>query len=434
MQTDQLGLRGQCVLRRTARFLAPPTSARPRSSRLRGFTRRPPSCRPAIPARPNDYTWTCALPASVGRPTYASDLYSIPHTPRPQASDPARGRHPHQHLDGQTELANHHHHTYNPGLILDDPGPLRARTGPALHSTRLPALLDDYGPWSWPPRAHLLLNETPLAPAPSPRSSNPTATTAENIARLGAGFPRWAHVRVVHTQYHLVGVELRRFGLERYKGFARHTEVELAPLTILVGPNNSGKTALAQAVPLLAGGLAPFEGDAREPLPLQSCGIRHGESFEDLVTLRAAHGWLRLSISLGGETGESSLSATVRSVVAPGRTPARQISDWRLHDNDREIAVERQGFNEASDYLISVPGESPALQPLAWRGLLPRKSEVLADWVGPQFDALETWAAGVRHLRCPRQPPPVTFSRGGTRTREHRIRRKRHAAGPGHGR
>ena len=31
MQTDQLGLRGQCVLRRMARFLALPTSARPRS-------------------------------------------------------------------------------------------------------------------------------------------------------------------------------------------------------------------------------------------------------------------------------------------------------------------------------------------------------------------------------------------------------------------
>ena len=216
-------------------------------------------------------------------------------------------------------------------------------------------------------------------------------------------------VRVVHTRYHVVGVELRRFGLERYKGYARHTEVELAPLTILVGPNNSGKTALAQAVPLLAGGLAASEGDAREPLPLQSYGIRHGESFEDLVTLRGGHGWLRLFITLGGENGESSISATVRSVVAPGRTPERQISDWRLQDNDREILVERQGFDEASDYLISVPGESPTLQSVAWRGLLPRQSQVLADWIGPQVDALETWAAGVRHLRCPRHLLPSPF-------------------------
>ena len=53
--------------------------------------------------------------------------------------------------------------------------------------------------------------------------------------------------------YHVVAVELRRFSLERYKGYAQRTEVELAPLTILVGPNNSGKTALAQAIQLLAG-------------------------------------------------------------------------------------------------------------------------------------------------------------------------------------
>ena len=53
-------------------------------------------------------------------------------------------------------------------------------------------------------------------------------------------------------------MELRKFSLERYKGYARRVEVELAPLTILVGPNNAGKTALAQAIQLLAGGLAPL--------------------------------------------------------------------------------------------------------------------------------------------------------------------------------
>ncbi len=203
--------------------------------------------------------------------------------------------------------------------------------------------------------------------------------------------------------YHVVGVELRHFSLERYKGYAQPTSVELAPLTILVGPNNSGKTALAQAVPLLAGGLAPSDGDAREPLPLKSYGIPHGETFEDLVTGRVVHGRLRLSITLGGTVGETSLSATVTNVVAPGRPPERQISDWRLQDNDRKIIAERQGFGETSDYRISGPGASPGLRPVAWRGLLPRQPHALAEGLGPQLDALETWAAGVRHLRCPRR-------------------------------
>ena len=71
-------------------------------------------------------------------------------------------------------------------------------------------------------------------------------------------------------------VELRKLIVERYKGYAQRAEVELAPLTILVGPNNSGKTALAQAIQLLAGGMSPSGKDTSEPLPLESAGIQHG--------------------------------------------------------------------------------------------------------------------------------------------------------------
>ena len=216
-------------------------------------------------------------------------------------------------------------------------------------------------------------------------------------------------VHVVYNQYHVVGVELRRLGLKRYKGYARQVDVDLAPLTILVGPNNSGKTALAQAIQLLAGGLSASDRDAREPLPLESGGLRHGRTFEDLVTGRVVHGRLRLSITLEDDSGELSLSATVTNVVAPGRTPERQISDWRLQSNDREIVAERRGFGETSDYQISVPGESPDLRPIAWRGLLPKHPHALADWIGPPLDALEAWAAGVRHLRCPRRLLPSPF-------------------------
>ena len=90
-------------------------------------------------------------------------------------------------------------------------------------------------------------------------------------------------------------MELRKLSLERYKGYAEPVEIELAPLTILVGANNAGKTALAQAIQLFAGGLAPSENDLSEPFPLVSGGIHHGNTFEDLVTGRTAHGSLGLS-------------------------------------------------------------------------------------------------------------------------------------------
>ncbi len=204
-------------------------------------------------------------------------------------------------------------------------------------------------------------------------------------------------------------VELRRFGLERYKGYARRVDVEIAPLTILVGPNNAGKTALAQAVQLLAGGLAPAEGGAREPLPLESGGVRHGETFEDLVTGRAVHGRLELSITLADGGAESSLSATVTNVVAPGRGSERQISDWRLTSGDRAIAAERQDFEKDADYRISPPGAKPDPRAVTWRGLFPARPGELADWAPPRLDAFAAWAAGVRHLRCPRRLLPSPF-------------------------
>ena len=198
-------------------------------------------------------------------------------------------------------------------------------------------------------------------------------------------------------------MEFRRLSLERYKGYARRVDLDLAPLTILVGPNNAGKTALAQAIQLLAGGLIPSERDAREPLPLESGGIRHGETFADLVTGRSVHGWLKLSITLADGETESSLSATVRNVAAPGRTSERQISDWRLKNGDREIVAERSGFGQTPDYRISMPG-GPAsdCRTVAWRGLFPARPDELADWVAPQAEVFAAWAAGVRHLRCPR--------------------------------
>ena len=204
-------------------------------------------------------------------------------------------------------------------------------------------------------------------------------------------------------------MELRKFSLERYKGYARRVEVEIAPLTILVGPNNAGKTALAQAIQLLAGGLAPSESDGREPLPVESGGIRHGETFDDLVTGRAPHGRLRLSITLADGTVESSLAATVTNVLAE-RSSERQILDWRLTSGGREIAAERRGFGATSDYRISMPGAEPKPRTVAWRGLLPSRPDELAEWVAPQVDAFAGWAAGVRHLRCPRSLLPSPFS------------------------
>ena len=199
-------------------------------------------------------------------------------------------------------------------------------------------------------------------------------------------------------------VELRKLRLERYKGYAESAEVELAPLTILVGANNSGKTALAKAVQLLAGGLVSSGKDPSEPIPLESGDIHHGEVFEDLVTGRTVHGRLSISATLKDNDNDNdiSFSVTVRNVESPARPSERQISDWSLRSDGDEVTVRRQGFGERSPYRVLVSETELNPRQIDWQGLIPRQPDNLASWVEARVNGLKAWALGVRHLPCPR--------------------------------
>ena len=196
-------------------------------------------------------------------------------------------------------------------------------------------------------------------------------------------------------------MQLRKLCVERYKGYTEAAEVELAPLTILVGANNSGKSAIAQAIQLLAGGLAASEENTLDPLPLESGGIRHGATFEELVSGRTVHGWLKLTATLLDTNGKTSLSAKVRNVLVRTRSE-RQVSEWSLESGAERVELAKQDFDEPSPYRVVVSGTARDTQKIDWRGLIPRQPNNLPEWIGPRVGLLRDWARGVRHLRCPR--------------------------------
>jgi hypothetical protein len=70
--------------------------------------------------------------------------------------------------------------------------------------------------------------------------------------------------------------------IERFKSFAARTEVEFAPLTIILGRNNSGKSSLIQALLLLKQTLAI----PRPEIPLHLDGAVSALSLRELT-----HGW-----------------------------------------------------------------------------------------------------------------------------------------------
>lgn len=46
-------------------------------------------------------------------------------------------------------------------------------------------------------------------------------------------------------------MEVKRFGIKNFRVFKEYQEFRLAPLTILTGPNNSGKSSLNKALLLI---------------------------------------------------------------------------------------------------------------------------------------------------------------------------------------
>ncbi|MCY4674837.1 MAG: AAA family ATPase [Bacteroidetes bacterium] len=197
-------------------------------------------------------------------------------------------------------------------------------------------------------------------------------------------------------------MELRSLSVKRYKSYRGDTSVEIAPLTILVGANNSGKTALAQAFHLLASSLAPSGDDIREPLLMSSGGVRHGRTFVDLVNRHSVHGRLSLSAVLVHEGSESSLSVTVQNVLRPSKPSERQILKWSFSSGSDRIEARRKVLDQQSPYEVSVSGGETSRHQINWLGLLPRKPHQLPDWVDAQAEEIRKWANGVRYLECPR--------------------------------
>lgn len=207
-------------------------------------------------------------------------------------------------------------------------------------------------------------------------------------------------------------MKLQKLNLKRYKCFREDVNFEIAPLTILFGANNSGKTALVRAIHLLASSLVLSENNSHEPLLLRADEIRHGRTFVDLVNGYAIHGKLSLSAELANGSNESLLNVTVQNVEKPPKPDERQILNWCLASGTDRIEAQRKSLDPQSLYDVSVSGREPNERPIAWKGVLPQKPHQLPNWIDPQIEEIRKWANGVRYLKCPRRIASSHFTTG----------------------
>jgi len=119
---------------------------------------------------------------------------------------------------------------------------------------------------------------------------------------------------------------LARMALTNYRGFASRQSIELRPITVILGRNNAGKSALVRAPVILAGGI---DTDSQEPVDIDKISEELLESFADLIH--------------GGPAGDSRIGVEV-GVQADGL--ARLVASIRhLPEQHREVVQSLELFD-----------------------------------------------------------------------------------------
>ncbi|MEK8021630.1 MAG: AAA family ATPase, partial [Candidatus Parabeggiatoa sp.] len=127
---------------------------------------------------------------------------------------------------------------------------------------------------------------------------------------------------------------INKIKFKNYKLFKRWQTLELKPITLLIGKNNSGKSAVLKLPTLIENSLS---GKFQEPLLLTNNGIELGGEFRDLIYGRR---YGQLEISLENEIEKL-------EIIIGSNTPINDpaIFSWKLNDFEADMSEEKfKGF------------------------------------------------------------------------------------------
>ena len=116
-----------------------------------------------------------------------------------------------------------------------------------------------------------------------------------------------------------------------YKSYQDWQELEIKPLTILFGKNNSGKSAIAKLPTMIEESL---KGNSDEPLQLNNNGVELGADFRDLLYGRVATEVLEIELNalIKDEDGLKNENLIVKIASNIGNNNSPQIIYWKLND------------------------------------------------------------------------------------------------------
>jgi predicted ATPase len=164
---------------------------------------------------------------------------------------------------------------------------------------------------------------------------------------------------------------LTRFSLENYRCFQARQEIELGLVTVVLGRNNSGKSALVRAPLVFSTGF-----DANSPLPLDLERLGEGApSFQDLVYAGRPHGRVRLGFGFGQADDRTDVEATVQHIE---EWQSQVVSELSVRQGQAfynlSWSPEANGSRDTNTYEVSVGPEAPerpVAQQVEFQGLFP---------------------------------------------------------------
>jgi predicted ATPase len=170
-------------------------------------------------------------------------------------------------------------------------------------------------------------------------------------------------------------MKLKSISFENYKAFKEKQNLELRPITILIGKNSSGKSIITKLFTLLDNSLSRR---INEPLLLNNYGIELGAEFRDLQYARDAT--LPISFKV---TYQNNAEIFIKIIKPYGKSRI-DILEWNITNNKYKIEYVKSknlfidSHNTA--YATTINGFLPNLE-------FSNKYRITLDYVGP-FRAL----------------------------------------------
>lgn len=160
-------------------------------------------------------------------------------------------------------------------------------------------------------------------------------------------------------------MRVKSFGCTNYKAFKEHVSIDVAPLTLFVGRNNSGKTALLRLIRLVLRGLSTR---ARNRVDLEFDGLRYGTWLQDVTHGSLPHDQVSFNVDLvDGDHRGVDLDVTVQNVTGQvtfgGRVEYPVVSSL----------VVRKPFRESLTWELAkgIQSSYEGIGDVKFRGLLP---------------------------------------------------------------